>query len=62
MRALRLQALNLYQLLPAWGCTVSKHKYHLLYDGGDSGCALVLYDGGMHLAVVNTLIDDLDRA
>ena len=56
-------------LLQARGCKLSKQKHHLLYDvssmPGDSGCALVLYDGkvvGMHLAAANTLVDNLDRA
>ena len=56
-------------LLQARGCKLSKQKHHLLYDvsslPGDSGCALVLYDGkvvGMHLAAANTLLDHLDRA
>ena len=56
-------------LLPAYSCKLFKNRHHLLHDvtsvGGDAGCALVLYDGkvvGLHLAVANTLIDDLDRA
>ena len=56
-------------LLQARGCKLSKQKHHLLYYvsslPGDSGCALVLYDGkvvGMHLAAANTLVDNLDRA
>ena len=56
-------------LLQARGCKLSKQKHHLLYDvsslPGNSGCALVLYDGkvvGMHLAAANTLADNLERA
>ena len=50
-------------------CKLSKNRHHLLYDvrsiGGDSGYALVLYNGkvlGLHQADANTLIDNLDRA
>ena len=55
-------------LLLALGCKLSRHKHHLLYDVNSIvdqfGCALVLYEGevvGMHLAMANTLIDDLER-
>ena len=55
-------------LLSAFGCKLSKHKHHLLYDVNgivdEFGFALVLFEGkpvGMHLAMANTLIDHLER-
>ena len=55
-------------LLSAFGCKLSKHKHHLLYDVNSIvdkfGYALVLFEGevvGIHLAMANTLVDDLER-
>lgn len=55
-------------LMPAYGCKLSSYRHHLLYDVrswcGDSGAALVMYEGevvGMHISAANTLVDQLDR-
>ena len=47
-------------LMPAYGCKLSNKRHHLLYDvrswNGDSGAALVLFEGevvGMHIGVAN---------
>lgn len=52
-------------LMPAYGCKLGAQKHHLLYDVrswcGDSGAALVMYEGdvvGMH---TNALLERLDR-
>lgn len=55
-------------LFPAYGCKLSKHHRHLLYDvrswAGDSGTGLVFLEGkvvGMHVQVADTLLEQLDR-
>lgn len=57
-----------FGLFPAYGCKLSKHRCHLLYDvrswAGDSGTGLVFLEGevvGMHVQVADTLLEQLDR-
>ncbi len=55
-------------VMPANGVKLSKHGHHLVYASstwpGDSGAALVMYDGrlvGLHVAGVNSLQEKFDR-
>ena len=55
-------------LVPAYGCKLSLHGRHLLYDvnsfPGNSGCAVLLHEGevvAMHMASANVLMEQLDR-
>ena len=57
-----------FGLMPAYGCKLSAQRHHLLYDVrswcGDSGPALVMYEGevvGMHMNAANTLLEKHDR-